>query len=368
VTVLRYQLGDWKPYIYRTENYGRSWTLITEGIPSDYPVRVLREDPVREGLLFAGTEFGVFMSLDDGENWMKLQNNLPVTPITDMKIHRDDLVLSTMGRSFWILDNITPLRTYGNFSQQALLKINDTHRYRYRSYSDEHLSYPSSAVDFDYFISKENVEKVTISIYGDDDNLINSYSSGLEQEEVDEYEMSSSTFVSLKSNKVSTGKGLNRFSWDMRHRGSWDENVNRSFRSGPMVSPGEYVILLDIDGVKNSKSFKILEDPRVEGMSGDDYLEQEKFLLNVRDFLTDLKVFKSNLDEKMKSSNSDIYSEVYNLLVTSKGTYMQPMLIDQTRYLQSMLGRADQVPGKDAYERLRELKESFSKLKDSLGD
>jgi hypothetical protein len=135
-----------------------------------------------------------------------------------------------------------------------------------------------------------------------------------------------------------------------------------------MVSPGEYVILLDIDGVKNSKSFKILEDPRVEGMSGDDYLEQEKFLLNVRDFLTDLKVFKSNLDEKMKSSNSDIYSEVYNLLVTSKGTYMQPMLIDQTRYLQSMLGRADQVPGKDAYERLRELKESFSKLKDSLGD
>jgi len=368
VTVLRYQLGDWKPYIYRTENYGRSWTLITEGIPSDYPVRVLREDPVREGLLFAGTEFGVFMSLDDGENWMKLQNNLPVTPITDMKIHRDDLVLSTMGRSFWILDNITPLRTYGNFSQQALLKINDTHRYRYRSYSDKHLSYPPLAVDFDYFISKENVEKVTISIYGDDDNLINSYSSGLEQEEVDEYEMSSSTFVSLKSNKVSTGKGLNRFSWDMRHRGSWDENVNRSFRSGPMVSPGEYVILLDIDGVKNSKSFKILEDPRVEGMSGDDYLEQEKFLLNVRDFLTDLKVFKSNLDEKMKSSNSDIYSEVYNLLVTSKGTYMQPMLIDQTRYLQSMLGRADQVPGKDAYERLRELKESFSKLKDSLGD
>jgi len=368
VTVLRYQLGDWKPYIYRTENYGRSWTLITEGIPSDYPVRVLREDPVREGLLFAGTEFGVFMSLDDGENWMKLQNNLPVTPITDMKIHRDDLVLSTMGRSFWILDNITPLRTYGNFSQQALLKINDTHRYRYRSYSDKHLSYPPPAVDFDYFISKENVEKVTISIYGDDDNLINSYSSGLEQEEVDEYEMSSSTFVSLKSNKVSTGKGLNRFSWDMRHRGSWDENVNRSFRSGPMVSPGEYVILLDIDGVKNSKSFKILEDPRVEGMSGDDYLEQEKFLLNVRDFLTDLKVFKSNLDEKMKSSNSDIYSEVYNLLVTSKGTYMQPMLIDQTRYLQSMLGRADQVPGKDAYERLRELKESFSKLKDSLGD
>ena len=133
MTVLRYQLGDWKPYIYKTENYGKSWKLITDGIPSDYPVRVLREDPVKEGLLFAGTEFGVFVSFDDGENWMQLQNNLPVTPITDMKVHRDDLVLSTMGRSFWILDNITPLRTYGDFSEQALLKINDTHRYRYLS-------------------------------------------------------------------------------------------------------------------------------------------------------------------------------------------------------------------------------------------
>ena len=368
VTILRYQLGDWKPYIYKTNNFGKSWTLITDGIPSDYPVRVLREDPVREGLLFAGTEFGVFVSFDDGENWKVLQNNLPVTPITDMKVHRDDLVLSTMGRSFWILDNITPLRTYGNFSQQALLKINDTHRYRYRSYSDEHLSYPSSAVDFDYFISNNEVSNVSISVFGEDDNLINSYSSGIDQEAVDDYVMSSSTFVSLKSNKITTDKGLNRFSWDMRHRGSWDENENRSFRSGPMVSPGKYVVLLDIDGIKSSKSFEILEDPRVEGMSADDYLEQEKFLLDVRDFLTELKLFKSNLDEKIKATNSDQYNEVYNLLVTTKGTYMQPMLIDQARYLQSMLGRADQVPGRDAYDRLNELKDSFSKLKGSLGD
>ena len=124
VTVLRYQLGDWSPYIYKTDNYGKSWKLITEGIPSDFPVRVLREDPIREGLLFAGTEFGVFISMDDGENWTQFQNNMPVTPITDMKIHRNDLVLSTMGRSFWILDNIAPLRSYGNFSsQQPLLDI-----------------------------------------------------------------------------------------------------------------------------------------------------------------------------------------------------------------------------------------------------
>ncbi len=103
-------------------------------------------------------------------------------------------------------------------------------------------------------------------------------------------------------------------------------------------------------------------------MSADDYLEQEKFLLDVRDFLTELKLFKSNLDEKIKATNTDQYNEVYNLLVTTKGTYMQPMLIDQARYLQSMLGRADQVPGRDAYDRLNELKDSFFKLKGSLGD
>ena len=106
-------MGDPKPYIYKTENYGRSWTLLTDGkngIPADFPTRVVREDPGREGLLFAGTEYGVYISMDDGASWNTFQQNLPLTPITDMKIHRGDLVLSTMGRAFWILDNISTLR------------------------------------------------------------------------------------------------------------------------------------------------------------------------------------------------------------------------------------------------------------------
>ena len=369
VTVLRYQLGDWSPYIYKTDNYGKSWKLITEGIPSDFPVRVLREDPIREGLLFAGTEFGVFISMDDGENWTQFQNNMPVTPITDMKIHRNDLVLSTMGRSFWILDNIAPLRSYGNFSsQQPLLDITETYRFRYRSYSDDHVSYPSSAVDFDYFISHDDVENVKISVYDSQGQMVNSYSSTKNEEQVNNYVMSTSTFVTLKSNNITMEKGLNRFSWDMRHRGSWDDNDERSFRFGPMVSPGEYVIKLDIDGEVYSKNFKILEDPRISDMSIKDYQEQESLLLDIRDFVTELKLFKTSLDEKMRESNNDTYERVYNLLVTKSGTYMQPMLIDQVRYLQSMLGRADQVPGKDAYERLEDLKNSFNNLKDELGD
>ena len=104
---------DLKPYIYRTDDYGATWTLLTDGkngIPADHPTRVVREDPKQPGLLYAGTEFGFFVSFNAGKNWQPLQQNLPATPITDIKVHRNDLVISTMGRSAWIMDNVTPLQ------------------------------------------------------------------------------------------------------------------------------------------------------------------------------------------------------------------------------------------------------------------
>ena len=114
VAIYRYlREHDLKPYIYRTENYGESWTLLTDGkngIPIDHPTRVIREDPAREGLLYAGTEFSAFVSFNAGRNWQTLAQNLPATPVTDMRVHRDDLVISTMGRSLWIMDNVTPLQ------------------------------------------------------------------------------------------------------------------------------------------------------------------------------------------------------------------------------------------------------------------
>ncbi|HET9012245.1 MAG TPA: hypothetical protein VFN38_10560, partial [Gemmatimonadaceae bacterium] len=112
VAVVRYLLGDFSPYIYKTEDYGRSWTRLTtgaNGIPADAPTRVVREDPDRPGLLYAGTEFGMYLSFDDGAHWRPFQLNLPITPVTDIRVHRQDLVLSTQGRSFWILDDLTPL-------------------------------------------------------------------------------------------------------------------------------------------------------------------------------------------------------------------------------------------------------------------
>ena len=108
----RYLLGDYQPYFYLTNDYGKTWTRLTDGkngIPADWPTRVVREDPDREGLLYAGTEFGMFISFDNGAHWQSFQLNLPNVPITDIKVHRKDLVVSTQGRAIWILDNLSSL-------------------------------------------------------------------------------------------------------------------------------------------------------------------------------------------------------------------------------------------------------------------
>ena len=108
--VYRYLLGDYQPYLYRTDDYGKTWKRLTDGkngIPADWPTRVVREDPDREGLLYAGTEFGMFISFDNGAHWQSFQLNLPNVPITDIKVHQKDLVVATQGRAFWILDNIS---------------------------------------------------------------------------------------------------------------------------------------------------------------------------------------------------------------------------------------------------------------------
>jgi len=143
----------------RTDDYGRSWQLLTNGqngIPADYPVRVIREDPQQEGLLYAGTEFGLFISMDDGRHWQAFQQNLPVTPVTDIKIHRDDLILSTMGRGFWILDDIGPLRQLAagwQANRARLFTPAPAYRYRYRATPARAVpAYPAAGVIISYYL------------------------------------------------------------------------------------------------------------------------------------------------------------------------------------------------------------------------
>ena len=368
VTILRYQLGDWKPYIYRTYDNGDSWDLITKGIPVDYPVRVLREDPKKEGLLFAGTEFGMFVSFDDGNNWQSFQQNLPVTPITDIKIHRNDVVLSTMGRSFWIMDNISYLRTFSFSDNQILYPIEKTIRYRNRPLNNNHVSYPQTSVDIDYKISNELVDEIFIKITDLEDNVINSYVSSVSNnDDIENYEMSTNEFTYILNNNISKKVGVNRFKWDMRHRGSWNKDSRYSYRNGPLVKPGKYKVTITIDGISFSENLEIISDPRID-LSTEVYEEQEKILLEIRDFMTEVRFFEDEVSKILinKPKNKK-YLSISKKLNTDKGTYMQPMLIDQIRYLQSMLSRADQKPGEDAINRLKELKSEFYILKNILG-
>ena len=368
VTILRYQLGDWKPYIYRTYDNGDSWDLITKGIPVDYPVRVLREDPKKEGLLFAGTEFGMFVSFDDGNNWQSFQQNLPITPITDIKIHRNDVVLSTMGRSFWIMDNISYLRTFSFSDNQILYPIENTIRYRNRPLNNNHVSYPQTSVDIDYKISNELVEEVFIKITDLEDNVINSYVSSVSSnDDIENYEMSTNEFTYILNNNISKKVGVNRFKWDMRHRGSWNKDSRYSYRNGPLVKPGKYKVTITIDGTSFCENLEIISDPRID-LGTEVYEEQEKILIEIRDFMTEVRLFENEVSKILinKPKNKK-YLSISKKLNTDKGTYMQPMLIDQIRYLQSMLSRADQKPGEDAINRLKELKSEFYILKNKLG-
>ena len=171
--VYRYLLGDYEPYIYKTDDYGKSWTRLTSGtngIPKDWPARVVREDPDREGLLYAGTEFGMFVSFDNGAHWQSFQLNLPVTPITDIKVHHKDLIVATQGRAFWIADNISALHQIGastTTSDVTLYKPRDGYRTEFAALGPM----------IDYYLPSAVSGPVTIEILDGQNAVVNTYSS-----------------------------------------------------------------------------------------------------------------------------------------------------------------------------------------------
>ena len=383
ITVLRYQLNDYRPYIYKTEDYGKNWELITKGIPNDYPVRVVREDPNKEGLLFAGTEFGLFMSMNDGKDWVSFQNNLPVTPITDLKIHNNDIAMSTMGRGFWILDNITSL-----YNMEAavnadafLFKPKDAYRFRNRG-SRGVPEYPSSAVDIDYYLSDTN-EDVQLDIINQEGRVVKSFTSG-RPAPVDNLEVDMSTGFSTPPPSSGLGKkeGLNRFTWNMRNSGGWDSNPRRSYQGfGPMVSTGEFTVRMKVGDKTYTEKFKLSLDPRATLVTDADVAEQERVALELQGFSEDVDRLLIAVEEARKNLDNSLNKEklskkdqlkkdqlevLYYRIVTPPGTYMQGMLQSQLGYLNGMLSRADQAPGQDVYERLEELKAEHNAIKKAL--
>ncbi|MBQ4915122.1 hypothetical protein J8L85_11780 [Maribacter sp. MMG018] len=381
ITVDRHLLGDMTPYIYKTEDYGKSWELIStdsNGIPSDHTARVLREDPKAKGLLYAGTEFGMFISFDDGKTWKSFQQNLPVTPITDIIINRGDLVLSTMGRGFWILDNITSLRNpkITDLKDDAVLfKPENTIRYRTPWRSSAFPNYPTTSVTIDYYLPKEFKEGVTLEILDannapvvtivSDSTLLKSTS-----EEVED--MGLSMVFRYADNKLETKKGINRFEWDLRQKGAWSSNKRRSFKNGPMVAPGSYIAKLTVGDKTMEQPFEILIDPRLkdEGITTGTIKEQLSFQKKVIDLLSDARKTQADLEKTIKkTTNSDKKGQLQNILKALKndeGAYPQQMLVAQISYLSNIVGRADKTPGNEELERFKELQGQLAEIKKKI--
>ena len=392
ITVLRYQLGDWRPHVYRTDDFGRRWEQITDGIPEDFPVRVVREDPVREGLLFAGTEWGMFVSLDDGENWHEFQQNLGVTPVTDLKVIRGDLAISTMGRSFWVLDSISTLRDPAFDMQDddvLLFEPNETIRYRniYRGSSANGVpDYPPPASIIDYYLPEGVEGPVSLEVFDANGDLVNSYESqadaGDRKNEIVEDMALSQTRVIVNEN-LTAEAGMNRFRWDMTHFGVWDDDEDDSYRDGPLVRPGEYTIRLSAGEMSADQRLMIVVDPRVlaQGTTLQDIDDQVAMQLVLVDLLSEARQFRKRVEDDhvaLESRSDDLSAEeaerlllvadVLNQVKDAQIIYPQPMLVRQISFLLNMISGADQAPGIGAADRLTELSSQLAVLVESYGD
>ena len=391
VAINRSQLDDWQPYIYRTDDYGGTWQRLTDGtngIPQDFPARVVREDPAREGLLYAGTEFGIFVSFDDGTKWQSLQLNLPVTPVTDIKLHDNDLVLSTMGRAFWILDNITPLQQLASVPARAanargvhLLQPRTAIRGRWAPMGGQpgEPEYPAPAAQIDYVIDREVAGDLAIDILGPTGDVIRTFSSAPPS--------ATAPATAAGTTPLTKNVGLNRLAWDMRAAGPLENDLQRSGRNGPYVPPGKYQVRLRVEEVVEMRSLELIPDPRLapDGVTEADMQAQYEFNSKLVDAISDARrmasMVRRDREELVKRSATSAETAalmtavktIESKLVTAAGAYPQPMLIDQLMNVYRMANQADQKLGRDARERftdllgeLRSLADEFEKLEPKI--
>jgi len=341
VAATRYKLDDNAPYLLKTNDYGRTWTAIVGGIPADDFTRTIREDPARRGLLYAGTETGVYLSLDDGAHWSRLGGNLPVVPIHDLLIKEDELVLATHGRSFWILDDLTPLRRFDeadgatatlfpprptyrivaqrgyaaapagglNFRRGGALVI--TYRERKRAHGEAYQTFldagqnPPDGVMVFYRLAGSPVGEARLTFRDATGKAIVSFTSAppvsgateadaagtavaLGQEEGRETPAAAEIAAVQRSDlRVPTAPGLNRFLWNMRYPDARPLPDDKTALPGPIAPPGRYTVELTVGGQTLTAPFELLKDPRL-GTTQADFEAQFRLLLNIRDSLSSL--------------------------------------------------------------------------------
>jgi len=371
VAVLRYMLDDWTPRLYRTTDYGATWTRLTtgtNGVPADHPTRVVREDPVRPGLLYAGTEFGMFVSWDHGASWQPLQLNLPAVPVTDLVVHRDDLVLSTMGRSFWILDDVTPLRALPELdrAQPRLLAPRPAYRMRYRTprAGPDTPEYPSPGATLHYYLP-DSAAAVTLEILDVDGGVVRRYATG--EAPASDAPPPRGAMPGAGSDRavgvrLGTAAGLHRFTWDLRHEGAWDPRASRSGANGPLAVPGAYQVRLTVGAWSATVPLAVRLDPRIAAagdVTPEDLERQRDLALRVTEALSDARRLLAAVQTERAGApgaRAALLDEIRGRLENAPGPYPREMLISQLEYLYGIVTSADFPPGRDAFERYVELR------------
>lgn len=370
IAVYRYLLNDWQPYIYMTNDYGATWTRLTDGkngIPMDSPTRVVREDPDRAGLLYAGTEFGMFISFDNGKAWQPFQLNLPVTPVTDIRVHQKDLVLSTMGRSFWILDDVSRLHQINETTLAAgpqLFAPRPAYRMRYSPMGGPgRPEYPSPGASIDYFLPSEPTGDLKLEIVDAKGTIIRSYSSATQTPGGGRGQGMRGPGAQFAAMSLAKKAGANRFRWDLRH----------NTPAGPLAVPGKYEIRLSADGWTKSQSLNLLIDPRLQkdGVTQADLEEQLALNLKVQETIREANRRVQRIDAGLKSveGQTDKIEKLRAMrakLVTASGPYPQPMLIDQLMSISRMANGADRKVGRSTISFLEELRKELASIGTSI--
>jgi len=372
VSVYRMYFNDFKPYLYMTNDYGEHWTLLTDGsngIPADQPMHVVREDPEQEGLLYAGTLEGAYLSFDQGKHWQSLQQNLPNTPVTDIKVHHGDLVISTMGRSFWIMDDIAPLRQIaasvnkraprqtptaaaaqvGQVGQdradvvrasmqtpapaasqsekttaaapaRSVIKPFDsasaflfTPAPTYRVHFTPSVGrpdwpeYPPAGAHIDYYLPSAGGD-LKLEILDATGKVVREYSNAARGN------APAGRGGRRGGNLPSTlpaKTGMNRFVWDLRYAGGpaggGDGEGGGFGGGGPLVAPGVYRVRLTANGVAKTEPLTVKIDPRIakDGITAADLAEQTKFALKVRDSLAEARTLSAKVRQAMDAKRGD---------------------------------------------------------------
>ncbi|MCA0377414.1 MAG: hypothetical protein LCH84_17360 [Gemmatimonadetes bacterium] len=381
----RYLLGDYRPYIYLTNDYGKTWKLLTDGsngIPADAPTRVVREDPVREGLLYAGTEFGLYISFDNGGHWQPFNRNMPVLPINDIRVHRGDLIIATQGRAAWIMDNIAQLQQVGPTTAAATLQVFRP-RDGYRTNTGQAFLGPT----VDYYLAARPTDTVRIEITDANGKLVNSYKSdvqapaiggrgrgggGGDPDDPDAAMMEGRPGRGVAAaaggptlNQVTRNAGMNRFVWGLQHQ------------NGLGAPPGQYTVKVSVAGQTQTVPLRVRMDPRLalDGTTESDLQAQFAHNTTMREMVAEVNGMVQRTrqaETRLRNATgaaADTLAKVKavsEVLNTQPIRYGKPGLQAHITYLAGMTARSDQKVGRDAYERYAWLRKELDKAKKAL--